>query len=187
VVAAIAAATAGLPSDPVPSLQGRLVMVTLRRARGILAMAALLTGFWYLLSGMFDALHLGAGVATALVIAATYRPVEDNTVWKTGRFVLYIPWLVWQIVVSNLRVARIVLSPQMPIAPAFLRMTPNVQGPRALTLLGSSITLTPGTLTVDVDSQEIFVHALDAQSAQDVRDRTIERRVAEVFPPREGA
>ncbi|HSP90124.1 MAG TPA: Na+/H+ antiporter subunit E [Vicinamibacterales bacterium] len=162
-------------------------MMTMRRARGVLAMAALLTGVWYLLSGMFDALHFGAGVATALVIAATYRPVEDCTVWKADRLVLYVPWLVWQIVVSNLRVARIVLTPRMPISPAFLRMTPSVEGPRALTLLGSSITLTPGTLTVDVDGREILVHALDAQSAQEVRDRIIERRVAEVFPLREEA
>ena len=162
-------------------------MMTMRRARGFLARAAVLTGIWTLLSGLFDPLHLGAGVAAALVIAATFQPVEDRTVWKTGRFVLYVPWLAWQVVVSNLRVARIVLAPRMPIAPAFLRMTPGVEGPRALTLLGSSITLTPGTLTVDVDDREILVHALDAQSAREVRDRIIERRVAEIFPLREEA
>ncbi len=159
-------------------------MMTMRRARAILARAALLTGIWYLLSGKFDALHLGAGAVTALAVAAAYKPVEDSTVWRAGRFVLYVPWLVWQVIVSNLRVARIVLTPRLPVSPAFLRMTPGVTGPRALTLLGSSITLTPGTLTVDVGADDIVVHALDTVSAQDVRDRTIERRVAEVFPVR---
>jgi len=154
------------------------------RATGVLAMAVLLSGIWYLLSGKFDLLHLGAGVVTALVIAATYRPVEDGTVWKFGRFAAYAPWLIGQIVLSNLRVARIVLSRDMPISPAFVRLRPEVTGPRALTLLGSSVTLTPGTLTIDVDADEIFVHALDAASAQDVRDRTIERRVAAIFPER---
>jgi multicomponent Na+:H+ antiporter subunit E len=156
-------------------------MKTKRRATGILSMAVLLTGIWYLLSGKFDVLHFGTGVLTALVIAALYRPVEDGTDWRAGRFLAYVPWLIGQIVMSNLRVARIVLMPKMPISPTFVRLRPQVAGPRALTLLGSSITLTPGTLTVDIGRDEVFVHALDAASAQDVRDRVIERRVGEVF------
>jgi multicomponent Na+:H+ antiporter subunit E len=159
-------------------------MTSKRRTGGILLMAVLLSGIWYLLSGKFDVLHFGTGVLTALVIAATYRPVADCTVWKVGRFFLYVPWLIGQIVLSNLRVARIVLSPRMPISPTFVRLRPEVLGPRALTLLGSSITLTPGTLTIDVDGDEIFVHALDTASAQDVQNRIIEQRVAAVFPER---
>jgi multicomponent Na+:H+ antiporter subunit E len=159
-------------------------MKTKRRASGILAMAALLSGIWYLLSGKFDVLHFGTGVVTALVIAVLYRPVEDSTVWRLGRFLAYVPWLIGQIVLSNLRVARIVLSPKMPISPTFVRLRPEVAGPRALTLLGSSITLTPGTLTIDVSGDEVFVHALDQNSAQDVRDRVIERRVGGIFPER---
>lgn len=157
------------------------------RARTILTMAAVLSGIWYLLSGKFDALHFGAGVVTALIIAATYRQVEDGATWKVGRFIAYVPWLIWQIVRSNLRVARLVLTPRLPVAPAFIRLSPRVRGARALTLLGCSITLTPGTLTIDVDDHEIFVHALDGASAQEVRDRVIERRVAAVLPPRENA
>jgi multicomponent Na+:H+ antiporter subunit E len=159
-------------------------MNTKRGLIGVLSMVVLLSAIWYLLSGKFDLLHFGTGVLTALVIALTYRPVEDGTVLRVGRFLAYVPWLILQIVLSNLRVARIVLSRDMPISPTFVRLRPEVPGPRALTLLGSSVTLTPGTLTIDVDGDEIFVHALDAASAQDVRDRTIERRVAEVFPER---
>jgi multicomponent Na+:H+ antiporter subunit E len=145
-------------------------------------MTVLLTAIWYLLSGKFDLLHFGAGVVTALVIALTYVPVADSTAFRAGRFVRYVPWLIWQIVLSNLRVARLVLMRRMPIAPAFVSQRPGVTGPRALTLLGASITLTPGTLTVDVGGDEIFVHALDRTSAQDVREGTIARRVAEIFP-----
>lgn len=155
-----------------------------RRATSVLLLAVLLTGIWYLLSGMFDALHLGIGVVTALLIAVGYRPVEDSTTWRVGRFLLYVPWLIGQIVISNLRVARVVLTPSMPIAPAFVRQRPGVTGPRALTLLGSSTTLTPGTLTVDITEDEVFVHALDTASAQDVRNHVIARRVARVFPER---
>jgi multicomponent Na+:H+ antiporter subunit E len=162
-------------------------MKTKRRLIGILSMAVLLSAIWYLLSGKFDLLHFGTGVLTALAIALTYRPIEDGTVLRIGRFLAYVPWLVWQIVLSNLRVARIVLTPHMPIAPAFVRQRPGVRGARALTLLGSSITLTPGTLTVDVDGDEVFVHALDTASADDVRAGTIARRVLEVFPEERGS
>jgi multicomponent Na+:H+ antiporter subunit E len=157
-------------------------MTSKRSAAGFVAMAALLTGIWYLLSGKFDLLHFGVGVATALVITWRYVPVQDRTDLQAVRFLLYLPWLIGQIVLSNLRVARIVLTPRMRISPTFVRQRPGVTGPRALTLLGSSITLTPGTLTVDVDQEEIFVHALDGASAQDVRDEVIARRVAAVFP-----
>jgi multisubunit Na+/H+ antiporter MnhE subunit len=59
-----------------------------------------------------------------------------------------------------------------------------VRGERALTMLGSSTTLTPGTLTIDVSSDEIFVHALDEKSALDTRDQIIARHVARVFDRR---
>jgi multicomponent Na+:H+ antiporter subunit E len=161
-------------------------MTSKNRAAGFLTMAALLVAIWYLLSGKFDLLHVGAGVVTALVIAWLYVPVEDGSGFRPARFLVYVPWLIVQIVASNLRVARIVLSPRMPISPSFVRQRPGVAGPRALTLLGTSITLTPGTLTVDVGRDEIFVHALDSASARDVREQVIARRVAEVYPERGG-
>lgn len=141
----------------------------------------ILTGIWSLLSGKFDLLHFGLGVVTAAVIAFTIVPVEDRSDFRMIGFVVYVPWLVGQIVLSNLRVARLVLSPRMPIRPAFVSQRPGVTGPRALTTLACSVTLTPGTLTIDVGEDEIFVHALDAVSAQDVRDQVTSRRVSRVF------
>jgi multicomponent Na+:H+ antiporter subunit E len=155
-----------------------------RRAGRVLGLAALLTAIWYLLSGKFDLLHFGTGAVVSLLIAANYVPIADGTGFRLLRFVAYVPWLIGQILISNLRVARVVLSRRMPIAPAFIIQKPGVTGPRALTLLGSSITLTPGTLTVDVGEDEVFVHALDTASADDIRDNVIARRVAEVFPVR---
>jgi multicomponent Na+:H+ antiporter subunit E len=152
---------------------------------GIVLIAAILIAVWYVLSGMFDVLHFGTGVATAVLIAVTYRTVPDRTRFSLGRFVTFLPWLIWQITLSNLRVARVVLDPRMPIQPTFISQPPGVRGDRALTLLGMSTTLTPGTLTVDIRRDEIFVHALDSQSARDMRDGLMASRVAEVFeePP----
>jgi len=151
------------------------------RAGSVLLLTVILTGVWYLLSGKFDLLHFGTGVVTAFLIALTVLPNADSTTFRFGRFLLFVPWLIGQIVISNLRVARLLLSRKVAIAPAFIAQRPNVAGPRALTMLGCSITLTPGTLTIDVGEEEIFVHALDAASADDVRENVMSRRVLEVF------
>jgi multicomponent Na+:H+ antiporter subunit E len=143
--------------------------------------AVILIAIWWVLSGRFDLLHFGTGVVAALLIAFNTRAVTDPSHWRLGRFLLYLPWIIGQIVLSNLRVARLVFSPRMPIQPQFILKPPEVVGARALTTLGLSTTLTPGTLTVDIDGEEMFVHALDAQSAQDVREGVIPRRVARVF------
>ncbi|CAN5786485.1 Na+/H+ antiporter subunit E [soil metagenome] len=153
------------------------------RAGSVLLLTAILTGVWYLLSGRFDLLHFGTGVAAAFLISLTVLPNADSTSFRLGRFLLYVPWLIGQIVISNLRVARLVLSRNAAIAPAFIAQRPDVVGPRALTMLGCSITLTPGTLTIDVGEEEIFVHALDVASADDVRENVMSRRVLKVFSP----
>lgn len=154
---------------------------TIPGAGRTLALALALTAIWYLMSGKLDLLHFGAGVLAAATIAATLRPMVDGTAFGPLRFLAFLPWLIVQIVLSNLRVARMVLRRRMPVAPVFLRETPGVRGTRALAMLGASITLTPGTLTLDVGEDEIFVHALDAASARDVREKAVARRLASVF------
>ncbi|MBA2669462.1 MAG: Na+/H+ antiporter subunit E [Gemmatimonadetes bacterium] len=152
-----------------------------QQAGRVLVLTAFLSAIWYLLSGMFDPLHFGTGVVAAFVIALNVAPVSDATTFRPGRFLLFVPWLIGQVVISNLRVARVVLSRRAAISPGFVAQAPGVTGPRALTTLGCSTTLTPGTLTIDIDDDEFFVHALDVVSAQDVRDGVIARRVREFF------
>jgi multicomponent Na+:H+ antiporter subunit E len=156
-------------------------MKTNRKWSEILLIATALSAVWYIFSGMFDVLHFGLGVLASLLIAANVVSVEDGTRFMAARFVVYVPWLIGQILISNLRVARAVLSPRLKISPTFISQPPGVVGARALTMLGSSLTLTPGTLTVEVDQDEIFIHALDSSSAQDIEDRVIARRVDRVF------
>jgi multicomponent Na+:H+ antiporter subunit E len=143
--------------------------------------AAILIAGWWILSGRFDLIHFGTGVVAALAIAANYRRTADGMHMRVGRFFLFVPWLILQIVISNLRVARLVLSPRMVIRPSFISQPPGVRGDRGLTLLGASTTLTPGTLTIDVGGSEIFIHALDARSAADTRDGVVAREVARIF------
>lgn len=148
--------------------------------------SAVLFGVWFLLSGKADALHLGFGLAGALVISATLHPWKlEQAAFPILRFAAFIPWELYQIFVSNLRVARLVLGPRSQIAPRIIRRKPPLPDQRGLTLLGCSITLTPGTLTVDITPDEMVVHALDETSAAEIEAEVMARRVGRVFeePP----
>ncbi len=148
---------------------------------GTVLLAAVLIAGWYVLSGKFDVMHFGTGVVAAIVIALIARPPLDATRARIGQLLLFLPWLFGQILLSNLRVARLVLTPTMPISPRMIRKAPGVSGGRALTLLGVSTTLTPGTLTVEVSEHETHVHALDRSSAADIKSGVMSARVARVF------
>jgi multicomponent Na+:H+ antiporter subunit E len=156
-------------------------MQALHIGRRITFTALLMIASWYVLSGRFDLLHFGSGVVVALAIAANFPGWEDRTRFRPLAFILYVPWFCLQVIKSNLRVARAVLNPRMSIAPTFISRRPGVTGERALTALGVSTTLTPGTLTVDVGEHEIFIHALDTQSAEDIEEGIIAERVARIF------
>jgi multicomponent Na+:H+ antiporter subunit E len=147
----------------------------------VVATTLILSATWYAFSGIFDLLHFGTGVITAIVIALNMPGWPDGTRIRPLRLVAYLPWLVGQIVISNLRVARTVLKPRMTITPSFVSRPPGVPGDRAMTTLAASTTLTPGTLTIEIGPDEIFVHALDQASAQDVRDGVMAERVAGVY------
>lgn len=156
-------------------------MIARRPAWKVVIYATVLAATWYVLSGKFDLLHFGTGVVTAVVIAMRARSVADGTRFHPIRFLLFVPWLTGQVLLSNLRVARIILSAHMPITPTLIRKPPQVTGDRALAMLGTSTTLTPGTLTVDVEQDELLVHALDPHSVDDVRRGRMAHRVARVF------
>jgi multicomponent Na+:H+ antiporter subunit E len=161
-------------------------MTARKSVTGVVLLAAILIAVWYVLSGRTDLLQLGTGVVSAIVIALIARAPADTTPARLGQLLLFLPWLAGQVILSNLRVVRLVLSPRMPIRPTMLRRPPRVRGGRALTLLGAGTTLTPGTLTIDVGEDEIQVHALDQRSVDDVRSGVMARRVARVFGQEDG-
>lgn len=153
---------------------------TSRLARFPLFFAVLLA-VWLLLSGKFDWFHVGWGVLTALALAAAVTAWPREAGFPFLRFFAFIPWQLWQVFISNLRVARLVLSPGRSIRPRLLRAAPELTDQRAQTLLGCAITLTPGTLTVDVDDRHMIVHALDDASAEDIGAGIMQTKVREVF------
>lgn len=140
---------------------------------------------WVLLSGKGDIWHLGAGLVLAILIAwiAVRRSMAPP--FPLLRLFQFLPWQLWQIFISNLRVARIVLSPSLRgLGPSFVVVPSSSRRNSELALLGMAITLTPGTLTVNVDQESMLVHALDEPSARDIEAGVMAQRVAEVFQGR---
>lgn len=92
----------------------------------------------------------------------------------------YLPWLIWQIILANIEVAKIIVF-RKPINPKVLTFKTGLRNETAITLFANSITLTPGTLSVDVVGDTLYVHALDPDLAGGIFDGDIEARVARVF------
>jgi multicomponent Na+:H+ antiporter subunit E len=155
-----------------------------------------LFAFWVVLSGKFDAFHLGAGFlcSVAIALGSCYLYALDPPLAEPGRhpfavfpwlrMLAYLPWLFGQIFVSSLQVAKLVLSPKLDIRPKLFRFVYPLPNGLARTTLANSITLTPGTVTIDLRGDEYVVHALtDAAAAPLEGDETgnMKERVAHVF------
>ncbi|MFQ5828458.1 MAG: Na+/H+ antiporter subunit E [Candidatus Methylomirabilia bacterium] len=166
------------------------------RLKPFFVMFSGLFAFWLVLSGHYDVQHVGFGVLCAALVALLTRDLEriGTRVDPRGelsptftfslpwpRFLAYLPWLLGQIIIANLQIAYVILHPRLPIAPEVVRFPTALRGDLAQTALGNSITLTPGTLTLDVGGDEFVVHALTHEAARQVLSRTMERRVARAF------
>lgn len=128
----------------------------------LFAMAVL----WLVLSGHYDStllLSLGAGSAVfAVLLAWRLHILDDETApyYKLWRFLFYWPWLLVEIIKANIIVVRTILSADMVLTPRMVRVKTLPGTDMGKVLLANSITLTPGTVSVDIDENEIIVHAL---------------------------
>jgi multicomponent Na+:H+ antiporter subunit E len=140
-------------------------------------------GFWLLLAPHHTPLALGLGVAAAGLVAWANRDGEavSEALAVAPRFLGYLPWLLRAVAVANLEVVRLVLSPRLPVDPVVVRVGTALRGDLAVTALANSITLTPGTVTLDVGSGELVVHALTRAGAAEVAGGAMERRIARAF------
>lgn len=146
--------------------------------------------FWILLSGMFDAFHLSLGVISCLLVTWFSHDLlfygEKKRYWLQGLLgiALYVPWLFWQILLANLQVAYIVLHPRMfdLIDPCLIRFETTLKRTFSKVTFAQSITLTPGTITVNIHENEFTVYAL-TRSAAEALPGEMERRVGDALEP----
>jgi len=85
----------------------------------------------------------------------------------------YVPLFVFQLILSNIDVAFRVLSPKIPLNPGFVKISTDLKGDFAKLTLANSITLTPGTLSVDVDGSDIYIHTVDVKGKTPEENREI--------------
>ncbi|MFC1524866.1 Na+/H+ antiporter subunit E [Planctomycetota bacterium] len=150
--------------------------------------------FWLILSGHFDMFHLLCGAFCSLLV--TYisgdlllgKSSAKSLLPEIIRFIIYVPWLIWQIILANFYVAYLVLHPKMPINPRIISFKTSLKKDNAKTTLANSITLTPGTITILIKDlpagqtgSEYRIHALNKKIAEGLLKGTMLQRVAKVF------
>nr|WP_049920118.1 monovalent cation/H+ antiporter subunit E [Halobiforma nitratireducens] len=158
---------------------------------GIIAVIAF--AFYVALGGPTYTFALWTGAVTALIAAVLLRnvafertPHVGPALATLGRAVLFVPYLLWEIAKANVQFAYVVLHPSLPIDPCLDRVDAAVGDGLSVTAFANSITLTPGTLTVDTVGNELLVHSLAPSAREDLVEGVHERAVRFLFYGREG-
>lgn len=144
----------------------------------------LLCGLWLLLSGQMQPLLLGLGLASVLLVVflALRMDIIDQESYpihltlRLGRFLLF---LLREIVQANLDVIRRILLPGPPISPQLLRLPLPQHTDLGRVIYANAITLTPGTVSIEIDRNTLLVHALSEQAAADLLGERLARAVPE--------
>ncbi len=137
---------------------------------------------WLLLSGVYEPFFIILGliscvVAVGIGIRMDVVDHESHPIHLTRRFPGFLLWLAKEIVVANIDVSKQILKPRLDIHPRVIRLKPSQHDELGIVIYANSITLTPGTVTIDIDDGELVVHALTADSAADLQGGEMDRRV----------
>lgn len=153
----------------------------------LLGLWAALFALWLLLSGHYTGLLLGLGLLSCgftVWLAARMRIVdaEGFPAAIAGRAIPYLAWLVKEIFISNLKVARVILSPGLPISPIMFLAPASQHSDLGCAIYANSITLTPGTISVEIEgsARHILVHALCSEMAWGEESCEMDARVKAV-------
>lgn len=129
--------------------------------------------FWVVMSGFFTPFLLAAGLGSSIVVVWLVRRMdmldaEGHPIEFALRAVMYWPWLAKEIAKSAWDVTRVIVSPRLKVEPALVRFRPSQRTEIGLVTHANSITLTPGTITIEAGHDEFLVHALTAAGAAGV-------------------
>ncbi len=141
--------------------------------------------FWLLLTASIDPQELVAGLLVSIVVTFMASPrlgILAGIRWSPASLVAmgrFLGVFTLALLRANLDMARRVLSPSLPIRPALVEVKTALRSDLGRLMLANSITLTPGTLTVDVEGDRLLVHWVDSTPGTDLESAT--REIVEQF------
>jgi multicomponent Na+:H+ antiporter subunit E len=148
--------------------------------------AVLLATFWLLLSGIYQPLILGFGVASVFIVVLLLKRMDDADAEQKRaasgvRMLRYVAWLIGQIISSSIHVTKLVWSNPKNLSPSLAKVSVKEVPEKVRVLYANSITLTPGTLSVDLKDDEITVHALQQQSIEELQKGEMENKITSIW------
>jgi len=151
----------------------------------VISLSIVLAAVWLTWSGIFETLTLSLGLISVIGVVLLARRMgltdsEGTPLEASLRSLTYAPWLAKEILLANLDVARRILSPSLPISPRMIRIKARERTDLARVIYANSITLTPGTVSVEVDGADFAVHALTSEAAEALEHGEMDRRVARI-------
>ena len=150
----------------------------------------LLLATWAVFSGKFDPFHLGLGALSSLIVTwlsqdLLFKDREKGLARRLGeaiRFIAYVFWLLWQIVLANVHVFKLAMTKEgeKEMSPRVVKFKTKLKTDFAKFVYANSITLTPGTITLLVRDDTLTIHALTQESAADLKTGDMDRRITGV-------
>jgi multicomponent Na+:H+ antiporter subunit E len=147
------------------------------KIKNILVSFAIAFVFWILLNNSFDPLLLGIGAGLSLILSLIFCSQCDifSELKLTPQAffftIVYLFVFLFELIKSNLDVARRVITPSLPINPGIVEVKTKLKSRMGRMILANSITLTPGTLTIDIKEDTLYIHWIDVET-QDINKAT---------------
>jgi multicomponent Na+:H+ antiporter subunit E len=157
---------------------------------GIILTATILFLFWIVLSGHLDWVHLSMGLISSFIIAYLFPIVtvdgDMGNLRRIGGITLgIVPYFIrlqYEIIRANIDIIRIIPHPDLPISPAVRKFSTDLLGSTALATFGNSMTLTPGTLTIDIEEEgDCYIHYLTRPDEGQKKTQEIRNAVLRLF------
>lgn len=149
----------------------------------MIVMGLSLFALWLLLSGYFEPLLLALGAASSLfIVLISWRMqlIDEESVplqLPLLRLVCYLAWLAREVAKANFAVSRIILARNMPVSQYMMYVPTSQKTDMGRVIYANSITLTPGTITVETEPDCFLVHALSEAAADLAALADMDRRV----------
>lgn len=151
------------------------------------SLTALLIVFWAVLSfELTQPFLVASGLLTAFLVARASKRTglipDGSPVMHVRTVITYTPWLLWQIIVANVRVILLVWHPKLPIDPRVVEIPCSLKTNLGRAIYANSITLTPGTVTIEVEHDKLLIHALTAADEAGLNEGTMESLIKQLEP-----